>query len=62
VEEKGFTGGKPTVSGIVATLKDKQKKVLIPLSYEPGEAIRTDIEGKILSEILLTIVGETSIP
>jgi transposase len=42
VEEKGFTGGESTVREIVAVLKDKQKKVFIPLSYEPGEAIQID--------------------
>ncbi len=42
VEEKGFTGGESTIREIVATLKDKQKKVFIPLSYEPGEAIQID--------------------
>ena len=42
VEEKGFTGGESTVREIVAALKDKQKNVFIPLSYEPGEAIQID--------------------
>jgi transposase len=42
VEEKGFTGGESTVREIVAALKDKQKKVFIPLSFEPGEAIQID--------------------
>ena len=42
VEEKGFNGGESTVREIVAALKDKQKKVFIPLSFEPGEAIQID--------------------
>ena len=42
VEEKGFSGGESTIREIVAELKDKQKQVFIPLSYEPGEAIQID--------------------
>lgn len=42
VDEKGFKGGESTIREIVAKLKEKQKKVFIPLSYEPGEAIQID--------------------
>lgn len=42
VNEKGFTGGESTVREIVAKLKDKQRKVFIPLSFEPGEAVQID--------------------
>lgn len=35
VNEKGFTGGESTACEIVAKLKDKQRKVFIPLSFEP---------------------------
>ncbi len=42
VEEKGFTGGESTIRVIVAELKDKQKNVYVPLSYEPGEAVQVD--------------------
>lgn len=42
VDEKAFTGGESTIRQIVATLKDKQAKVFIPLSYEPGEAVQID--------------------
>ncbi len=41
-EEKGYTGGESTIREIVAQLKDKQRKVFIPLSYEPAEAIQVD--------------------
>ncbi len=40
--EEGFKGGESTIREIVAALKDKQRKVYIPLSYEPGEAIQID--------------------
>jgi len=42
VAEKDFKGGESTVREIVAELKDKQRKVFVPLSYEPGEAIQND--------------------
>ena len=42
LEEKHFTGGESTVREIVAALRDKQQKVFVPLSYEPGEAIQID--------------------
>jgi len=42
VDEKGFNGGESTIREIVANLTEKQKKVFIPLSYEPGEAIQID--------------------
>ncbi|KAF1084654.1 Integrase core domain protein [Sporotomaculum syntrophicum] len=42
VDEKAFKGGESTIREIVAKLKEKQKKVFIPLSYEPGEAIQID--------------------
>jgi len=42
VTEKGFTGGESTIREIVSQLKDKQTKVFIPLSYDPGEAIQVD--------------------
>jgi len=42
VDEKGFNGGESTIREIVAKLKDKQRKVFVPLSYEPGEAIQID--------------------
>ncbi|WP_434511957.1 IS21 family transposase [Desulfitobacterium sp. AusDCA] len=42
VDEKNFKGGETTVREIVAKLKDKQAKVFIPLSYDPGEAIQID--------------------
>jgi len=42
VNEKGFTGGESTVREIVAKLKDRQRKVFIPLSFEPGEAVQID--------------------
>ena len=41
-EDKGFKGGESTIRRIVATLKDKQRKVYIPLSFDPGEAIQID--------------------
>ncbi len=40
--EKGFTGGESTIREIVATLKDKQRKVFIPLAFDPGEAVQID--------------------
>ncbi len=42
VAEKDFTGGESTVREAVALLKDKQSKVFVPLSFEPGEAIQID--------------------
>lgn len=42
VDEKGFKGGESTIREIVAKLKDKQKKVFVPLSFEPAEAIQID--------------------
>ncbi|MTI85372.1 MAG: IS21 family transposase [Firmicutes bacterium] len=42
VDELGFKGGESTIREIVATLKGKQSKAFIPLSYEPGEAIQID--------------------
>ncbi|KLU62474.1 hypothetical protein CEB3_c12090 [Peptococcaceae bacterium CEB3] len=42
VEEGGFVGGESTIREIVAELKDKQAKVFVPLSYDPGEAIQID--------------------
>jgi len=42
VAEKDFKGGESTVREIVAELKDKQRKVFVPLSYDPGEAIQID--------------------
>ena len=42
VAEKDFAGGESTIREIVAELKDKQVKVFIPLSYDPGEAIQVD--------------------
>lgn len=42
VAEKGFTGGESTIRELVATLKDKQRKVFIPLSFDPGEAVQID--------------------
>ena len=41
-EEKDFKGGESTIRRIVATLKEKQGKVYIPLSFDPGEAIQID--------------------
>ncbi len=42
VEEKGFKGGESTVRRIIGELREKQGKVFVPLSYEPGEAIQID--------------------
>jgi transposase len=42
VNEKGFKGGESTIREIVAELKEKQAKVFVPLSYDPGEAIQID--------------------
>jgi transposase len=42
VDEKGFNGGESTIREIVANLKDKQAKVFLPLSFDPGEAIQID--------------------
>ncbi|MFY9258011.1 MAG: IS21 family transposase [Dethiobacteria bacterium] len=42
VEKKHFTGGESTVREVVAALKEKQRKVFVPLSYDPGEAIQID--------------------
>ncbi|MDO0826083.1 IS21 family transposase [Desulfosporosinus nitroreducens] len=42
VDEKDFNGGESTIREIVAGLKDKQAKVFVPLSYDPGEAIQID--------------------
>ncbi|RNC62904.1 MAG: hypothetical protein AWM53_01830 [Candidatus Dichloromethanomonas elyunquensis] len=42
VEERKFCGGESTIRRIVRELQDKQAKVFIPLSYEPGEAIQID--------------------
>ncbi|NTW73060.1 MAG: IS21 family transposase [Eubacteriaceae bacterium] len=42
VEEKEFKGGESTIREIVAGLKEKQAKVFVPLSYDPGEAIQID--------------------
>ncbi len=42
VKEKGFMGGESTIRETVAQLRDKQAKVFVPLSYEPGEAIQID--------------------
>lgn len=41
-EKKDFTGGESTIRRIVATLREKQGKVYIPLSFDPGEAIQID--------------------
>jgi transposase len=42
VVEENFTGGESTIREIVAKLRDKNNKVFIPLSYEPGEAYQID--------------------
>ena len=42
VTELNFSGGESTVREIVAELKNKQSKVYIPLSFEPGEAYQID--------------------
>jgi transposase len=42
VDEKSFTGGQSTIREIVAELKEKQRKIFLPLSYDPGEAIQID--------------------
>jgi len=42
VDEQGFKGGESTIREIVAELKEKQAKVFIPLSYDPGEALQID--------------------
>ena len=42
VAEEEFTGGVSTIREVVATLKDKQRKVAIPLSFDPGEAVQID--------------------
>ena len=42
VAEKDFAGGESTIREIVAALKEKQRKVFIPLSFDPGEAIQID--------------------
>jgi transposase len=42
VTELDFSGGESTVRELVAELKDKQNKVYIPLSFEPGEAYQID--------------------
>lgn len=42
VEEREFCGGESTIRRIVKELQDKQAKVFIPLSYDPGEAIQID--------------------
>ncbi len=42
IAELNFSGGESTVREIVAELKNKQSKVYIPLSFEPGEAYQID--------------------
>lgn len=45
VEEKGFTGAESTIRKAVKELKQSQTvppQALVPLSYEPGEAIQID--------------------
>jgi transposase len=42
VQEKKFCGGESTIRRIVRELRDKQAKVFIPLSYDPGEAVQID--------------------
>ncbi len=42
VKEKDFTGGESTIREIVAKLREKQRKVFIPLSFDPGEAVQID--------------------
>ncbi|OPL13777.1 MAG: transposase [Firmicutes bacterium ML8_F2] len=42
IKELDFSGGESTVREIVAELKNKQSKVYIPLSFEPGEAYQID--------------------
>jgi len=42
VEETGFSGGESTIRDVVALIKDTPKKVFLPLSFEPGEAIQMD--------------------
>lgn len=42
VEEKGFIGGESTIREVVAALKEKQRNVFVPLSFDPGEAIQID--------------------
>ena len=42
VEEKHFTGGESTVREVVAALREKQRNVFVPLSFDPGEAIQID--------------------
>ncbi|MFW0861176.1 MAG: hypothetical protein AAGT88_03620 [Dethiobacter sp.] len=46
-EEKGFKGGESIIRRIVATLKEKQRKVYIPLSFDPGEAIQSRKKNQI---------------
>jgi transposase len=41
-EEKGFTGGASTIRRAVRELREKQPKVFVPLSFDPGEAIQVD--------------------
>ena len=42
VDERRFCGGESTIRRIVRELRDKQVKVFVPLSYDPGEAIQID--------------------
>lgn len=42
VAEKDFNGGESTIREVVALLKEKQRKVFVPLSYDPGEVIQID--------------------
>jgi len=42
VDEIDFDGSESTIRGVVASIKEKQSKVFVPLSFEPGEAIQID--------------------
>lgn len=58
VEEKGFTGGESTVRRHVKELKQKQENQIMPLAFDPGEAIQIDFgEATVYFNDVKTVVN-----
>lgn len=53
-EEYGFTGSERRVREIVASLKQKQPEVFLPLAFQPGEMAQVD-----WAEVKITLSGQS---
>lgn len=58
VEEKGFTGGESTIRRHVKELKQKQENSIMPLAFDPGEAVQIDFgEATVYLDDVKTVVN-----